>query len=338
MPASLRAPLRLALGCLLLAAPSRALPQEELFDEEVLAWGKGFKITRAELDEAFIALKANKASLGLRIDAQQQMLLEARLLEKLVHARLIRMEATEEDLEQGRRFLEEQMEILEEQMGSAEAARQHIVASGVSVEYFKEQLLEEGITREVIRREVVGGHEVGQAEIESYYQENQEGFAVPERARIRHIYLALADPRTGERLPEEAARRKEELMESLEERLAAGEDFPELAREHSEDPATRANGGEIVMIKGQSALELEIPVFRLQPGDTSKIIHTPTGMHLVRMLERHPGKVRDLETVSAFIRNQLELDYVQKRLPPYLEELKEKAGLEFAVREEDREE
>ena len=336
----------LVLGVILLCAsscsqqaestPRTTEPAEDpignLFPEEVLARGRNLKITRSELDEAFIALKANKASLGVRLDARQRTQLEAQLLEKMVHTRLLLQEATEADREKGRKFVEEQMKALEEQTGSPEGTRQHIIASGVTVDYFKEQLLEEGITREVIRREVVGSRKISEAEVKKYHEENQAAFTLPERARIRHIFLSLVVPRTGAPLPEDMVRQKEELMKSLEDQVRKGADFAELALQYSEDPLTRSKGGEIVMIKGQSALELEIPVFNLAAGATSKIINTPRGLHLVRMLERHPEKLRPLDTVTDFIRNRLELDYIGKHLPPYLESLKEKAGLELANR------
>ena len=71
----------------------------------------------------------------------------------------------------------------------------------------------------------------------SYYEENRSAYRTEEERQARHILLEIDDERDG------AA--SMELASELRERLAAGEEFAELAREYSDDPGSADQGGDL---------------------------------------------------------------------------------------------
>ncbi len=300
----------------------------DLFPEKILASGKNLKITRSELDRAFIFLKANKASIGISVRGQQRDELEAQLLDKMIATKLILARARQSEREEGEKYVERQQNILQKQLGSEEALQRHIIASGVSEDYFRQQLYEEGVTRAVIHREVKSNYLVPESEIRQFYQQNQKTFTQPELAHIRRISIVRISP-TGVPLSPKVLEEKESHMKELRRRALAGEDFAQLAKDYSEDPSTRQKGGEIVVAKGQTKPEFEIPVFRLNKGGISEVITIGEGMHLVKMLEHRPAKLRPLEEVEAFIRANLEAQYIEKRLPQYIKDLKKTAKVKI---------
>lgn len=322
--------------CLLLIAPdqhAKAADGERndpngLFPEKIVASGKNFKVTRDEFDRAFIFIKANKASLGISVRGQQQDELEAQLLDKLITTKLLLARARPSEQEEGEQFVQRQWDALLKQLGSKEAVQRHIIASGVSEEYFRQQLYEEGVVQAVIQREVKGNYLVPESEIRQFYQQNQKNFTEPEAVRIRRLSLVRISP-DGATLSAQALQEKEALMQKLRQQALQGEDFAQLVKTYSEDRATKQKGGEMIIVKGQTKPEFETPVFRLKQGGISSVITIGEGMHLVKMLDRKPARLRPLQEVETFIQAQLEAKYVNKKMPQYLENLKKAAAVKI---------
>lgn len=73
------------------------------------------------------------------------------------------------------------------------------------------------------------------------------------------------------------------LAEELSARLARGEPFQALAKAHSEDPGSSAKGGDTgYLLRGSLVPEFEEALFALKNGETSGIVITPYGFHLIR--------------------------------------------------------
>ena len=143
--------------------------------------------------------------------------------------------------------------------------------------------------------------------------------------------MARISPGTGDLLPEKELKAKEALMEQVRQKAIRGEDFAQLAKTHSEDPLTRNRGGEVVIAKGQTKPEFETPVFKLRPGAVSSVLTIGAGLHLVKMLEHIPAKVRPLSEVETAIRRNLEGKYLEERLPAYLDKLMADANVKFTI-------
>ncbi len=75
-------------------------------------------------------------------------------------------------------------------------------------------------------------------------------------------------------------------------RLAAGEDFGDLAAEVSEDGSTKDRGGDLDWITRGSLLspELEDVVFGLQVGERSAVVRSDLGYHIVEVLDRDQAR------------------------------------------------
>lgn len=79
-------------------------------------------------------------------------------------------------------------------------------------------------------------------------------------------------------------------------RVQAGEDFATLAKQYSEDAATKEAGGDYGFAISQSDRDLPPQVidvlFRLNPGETSKILNTGSGLEIIKLREKEGTKVR----------------------------------------------
>lgn len=130
-------------------------------------------------------------------------------------------------------------------------------------------------------------------EIEDYYQNNREKFGEPKKAKIRHI-LIKADAKDAE-----AAAKAKTKAESIREEAVKGKDFAQLAKQHSEDPATKNAGGELGYIsKGQVIPDIEEAVFALKAGGISAVVQTPYGYHILKVDEILEARTEPLEKVK----------------------------------------
>ena len=109
--------------------------------------------------------------------------------------------------------------------------------------------------------------------------------SISERQEVRASHILLTLPSS------DARQRGEELLDQL----RAGADFGELATEHSEDPATAVNGGDVGFFsRGAMVPEFENAAFSLEPGEISDLVVTNYGIHIIKVTEVHEVDSRAL--------------------------------------------
>ena len=100
------------------------------------------------------------------------------------------------------------------------------------------------------------------------------------KVRASHILLMYAGSARSS-----ATRSKQEALEGVQgfsSQIAEGADFAELARSHSDCPSG-ASGGDLGFFgRGQMVPEFEEAAFNMEVGQTSDVIETDFGYHLVQ--------------------------------------------------------
>ena len=130
-------------------------------------------------------------------------------------------------------------------------------------------------------------------EIEALYEELRSRYDTPEQVSAQHILIRVE--RDAE--PDEVEARRAAAQAILD-RLAAGEDFSELARELSEDAGTREQSGDLGFFRrGQMVPEFEDVAFALEPGEMSDLVRTDFGFHVILATDRREALKRTLEEV-----------------------------------------
>jgi peptidyl-prolyl cis-trans isomerase D len=154
------------------------------------------------------------------------------------------------------------------------------------------------------------------ADLQRMYSQNQEAFRTPERVKARHILLKT----TGKPASEEAAIKAK--GENLLKQIKGGADFAKLAKENSED-SSAANGGELGdwITHGQMVPEFDKAIFALKPGETSDLVKTQYGYHIVQTLARQDAGVRTL----AEVKGELAAQWKKQRANDLMQQASDKA-------------
>ncbi|HBD11206.1 MAG TPA: molecular chaperone SurA [Porticoccaceae bacterium] len=122
-----------------------------------------------------------------------------------------------------------------------------------------------------------------------------------------------------------------ELTANLRERILAGEDFGELAREFSEDTGSALKGGDLGWsVAGQFVAEFEDAINRLSIGEISEPVNTQFGWHIIEVTERRKQDFSDKIKRNRAI-SQLRQQRFAEELQVWLNELRAKAYIEIKL-------
>jgi peptidyl-prolyl cis-trans isomerase D len=131
-------------------------------------------------------------------------------------------------------------------------------------------------------------------DIAQYYANHQEMFQRDEQVRARHILFKVAEGATPEQEAGVRAR-----AEQVQHDLRAGGDFVAFAQQYSDDTATAEKGGDLGFFpRGQMVQPFEEVAFSLEVGETSDLVRTEFGYHLLHVEDKIAGEVKPLVEVQ----------------------------------------
>lgn len=283
--------------------------------EEVVLTVAGQKFTRAQFSQTLQNVLAYYrqlyAAFGMDFDvylrgtdgAFRTFQYNAQAAETLIRQVIIRNESSRLRIQVPAAELDQALqkryaEVLQQVGGDENILKLYLQAQNLTLEDYKKllrQAEEERLREEKLKAAVVGAVEPTDAELESYFSANQSRYQTePEKIRVAHILVGNA-------------RLADELTGKVQE---PGADFGALARQYSEDEATREKGGETDFFsRYESPFSVTVTdaVWGLNPGEV-RLVQDERGYHIVKFLERRPPVVPHLGEIRDQVRN----DYVQE--------------------------
>ena len=140
-----------------------------------------------------------------------------------------------------------------------------------------------------IYKKVTASAKVSDADVKAYYDSHQSVYTQPETRVVRHILV-----------------KDEKLADRLYGELKAGADFATLAKKYSQDPGSKAQGGQLTISRGQTVPEFDKVAFALKTGETSKPVKTQFGWHIIQAeKDATKSKKTPFAQVKEAIRQQL---------------------------------
>lgn len=141
------------------------------------------------------------------------------------------------------------------------------------------------------------------------------------KVRARHVLYLVAQGNDGE------AQKKKALAARV--RLEQGADFAELAAAESEDPGSKARGGDLGAFgRGEMVPEFESAAFEAPVGKIVGPIRSAFGWHVIRVDERLMDAPADAEKATEALRNQLFSKELESQFEQYLDELRRDAFID----------
>lgn len=135
------------------------------------------------------------------------------------------------------------------------------------------------------------------SEVEAYYKDNQLEFTKPETYHARDIAIRIDEKRNEADALKAAQKLRAELTPA---------NFAKMATKSSDDPGTRAKGGDLgVRERGSAATEFEAAAVALNAGEISQPVKVEDAYHLILLEAKTPSQTVALEAARAGIARKL---------------------------------
>ena len=156
------------------------------------------------------------------------------------------------------------------------------------------------------------------AELLPAYNSSLDRFRNPERVKIRHILIAT-DAKTTDA---QAQAQANDVLKQLK----AGGDFADLAKRYSKDPGSAAKGGDLDWVsRGQMVKPFEDAAFSLKTGETSGLVKTSYGYHILQVQGREDARVKPF----AEVKDTLAAEYKKRQASDRMQQLADRAAADL---------
>ena len=162
--------------------------------------------------------------------------------------------------------------------------------------------------------------QVTDAEIQQYYNQHLKDYQVDDQVKVRHILIKVDgnDPKA-----DAAAKAK---AQDVLDQLHHGGNFADLAKKYSDDPGSKEQGGELGFLKhGATVPEFDKAAFSLQPGQTSGLVRSKYGYHIIQVEEKQTAHTRPLSEVKGSIQATLTRQQEAQQEQAYAQQLASEA-------------
>lgn len=151
---------------------------------------------------------------------------------------------------------------------------------------------------------------LNEADVKTYYEQNVGRLSGKEERRASHILItAPKDMSADER--KKARERADSLLAQV---RKTPDSFAELARKNSQDPGSAPNGGDLEFFaRGAMVKPFEDAAFALSKGDTSEVVESDFGFHIIRVTDIKAPKLRSFEELRPMIEIDLKTQQAQRK-------------------------
>jgi len=245
--------------------------------------------------------------------------LRREVLERLIDDELILQQAAELKLSVTSDQIDSSIaEIKKQNNIDDDQLREALRAQGMSMANYRADLKRQLLRFRVLNIAVGSRVNVSDEEVKAYYERHMKGSANTQ-VRASHIFVAMPDGADRATVAEKQAQANK-LLER-----AKTEDFAKLAREVSDDAATRAEGGDLGFFgKDMLPKPIEELVFAMKPGEVRGPVRADRGFHVIKLVDRKIKDAKPLDDVKDDIRMQLRQKDMERQTKIYLTELRKK--------------
>lgn len=299
---------------------SQSLIAADKAGDDTVAIVNDVSITKGELDQMVMGyLKSMRADIS-QLNSQPEKLnnMKKSFLDTMIGIELFSQEANKQKLTVSDEQVEQVMDMVVKKYGSIDELKK--VEGEDSVKILRKSITRKLLIDKLIDKEI--GRNIKEKEIKQYYEQNKTNFMQKAQIRASHILV----PASEDASPEEV-KKAEKKAAGILKRLKKGGDFSELASENSSCPS-KAKGGDLGFFsRGQMVPEFEKAAFNLKMNETSGVVKTSFGFHIIRKTGEKEEGQKKFEDVKEFIVQQLK----SQKVKDYLATLKKNAHIEIFI-------
>ncbi len=237
-------------------------------------------------------------------------------VDQLIVERLLDKEAAKQNVSVTDSDYDAEIAKIKEQNGWDDATfTSQLESAGFTLDELKEQMKPQLVLTKLVEPQI----QVTDEELQKYYDENKAQFETPEQVKASHILV-------------ETKAEADDLLAQIK----GGADFAELAKAHSKDPGSGAQGGDLGFFgKGQMVAPFEEAAFALEIGEVSEVVESEHGFHIIKLTDKKAAATATFEEKKEEIRETVFQQKLGERTTTYVEELRSAAKIENSLATEE---
>jgi peptidyl-prolyl cis-trans isomerase C len=261
------------------------------------------------------------------VPAQQRDQILRGVLDQIVSYRLLVQESRARKVAAADAEVDARMKEIQGQFPSEEAFKQMLTARKTTLDQVRSDIRQDISVQKLIENEISASSAVKPEQVADFYAKNPDQFKQPERVRASHILITV--PKGADAATKTAARTK---AADLLKQVKAGGDFAALAKQHSQDPGSGQNGGDLGFFQpGQMVGPFNDVAFSLAPGAVSDLVETDFGFHIIKVAEKQAPRTVPLDEVRPQLEQYLERQNREQQTDAFVNGLKAKGKIEILI-------
>lgn len=267
-------------------------------------------VSQEQLDKLLTALAAVGTAPDVKTQPDEYKLFRQKCTQYLVTLEVMYQEAVKYNVTVTAEDVEARLgQVRQMFLGDETAFNAALAEEGLTLDLLTESV-RETIWIEKMKEAVTAEVTVREEEVRAYYQANLDEYVEPESRRVRHIlispYLDAAGNIVTENPTQSAWDAAESEAAKVRSEILNGTDFVTEVEQYSDDPASNTNEGELGYItRGQTAPAFEAAVFSLEIGELSQPVRSPSGYHVIHLLDIKPEQQLTYDAVKEQIRTSM---------------------------------
>ncbi len=305
-----------------LVATGIATAQDQAPDSPSVATVNGVPISQEDFDFEFQQTIGQMAQQGRMVGEESMPMVRESVIGRMIEEELLYQDTQARGIEVVEQRVSQEMARVKARFGSEEEFQKTLSTLKISEDDLKRKI-RRGLAIQQLIGQLVADVQVSDDEMKAFYEENTNLFQTPEQIQASHILIKVAPEADDDQ--KKAAQKK---IRDLQKKVRAGEDFAELAKSHSEGPSS-ARGGDLGYFgRGQMVKSFEDAAFALKKDETSDVVETRFGYHLIKLTGHRPAGTIDYEEAKARIAQNIKKEKDGQVVRQHLEKLRAKAEIE----------
>jgi peptidyl-prolyl cis-trans isomerase C len=307
--------------------PTVSLAQTQAPPGDRVAAVNGASVYTAEFEAALHQALQPWATAKEDVSDDRLRALRKEVLENLIGRRLAYQESRRLGIEVDDGLIDREMERVAARFSKAADFEEALNGADLPSDRLRLQFRQDIAIRLLLEEQVLQHIEVNDRELRAFYDNNPNLFKTPALVKASHIFIAAGPDSTREKRQEAVA-----LLRAIQEQLAQGVAFAELAIDYSQCSSSE-NGGDLGYFEKEKMIKgFADAAFALNPGEVSDIVRTGQGYHLIMVEDRKPKMKLAFEDVREKLRQNLKIEKAARDIKVYLQTLRDSAEVEIFLR------
>ena len=312
---------------ILIILPCVSLAQTQALPDDQVAAVNGAPVYTAEFEAALHQAMQPWAVAEKDVSDDRLRALRKEVLENLIGRRLAYQESRRLGIQVDSDLVDREMERAAARFSTATDFTAALNGVDLSRDRLRLQFRQDIAIRLLLEEQVLQHVEVNDRELREFYDNNPNLFKTPALVKASHIFIAAGSDSTREKRQEAVA-----LLRDIQEQLAQGVAFTELAIDYSQCSSSE-NGGDLGYFEKEKMIKgFAEAAFALNPGEVSDIVRTGQGYHLIMVEDRKPKMKLTFKDVREKLRQNLKIEKAARDINVYLQTLRDSAEVEIFLR------